>query len=214
MSIVDLGGVIEVSVIARCGDLLVGQDRVDRVDHIVGRQLVAVVEGDIWTQHEFERRLVHPLERLGDQWLELKGLRIAIDQRIPDLMPEHDAGAQLIVVRRDVGHRVAPGDAQRVGRFLRDGRRGAKQCRCQNRPGHGAPAHDLREAPCGGTSNPSGDRRVEVAAVENKIVADDEADLRGAQKGARVAELGGIADATGVGVFRPLLHQFVDWPIG
>ena len=122
MAIVHLGRVIEIGVVARSRDLLVGQDRVDRVDDIVGRQLVAVVKGDIWAQREFKRRLVNPLVRFGEQRLELEGLRIAIDERIPDLMPEHEAGAKLVVVRRDVWHGIAPGDAQRVGRFLRRSR--------------------------------------------------------------------------------------------
>src|SRR4051794_6854578 len=42
------------------------------------------------------------------------------------------------------------------------------------------------------------DRRVEVAAVENQVVSDDEADLGRAQEGAGIAELGRITDAPGI----------------
>ena len=134
MGVVDLGRVIDEGVVAWRRYLLVGQYRVDRIDHVVGGQLVAVVEGDVRSQREFQRGLVHPFVRFGEQRLELKGLRVAIDQRIPDLMADHDAGAKLVVVRRDVGHGVAPGDAQRVGRFLRHRRRGSRrQCRHQDR---------------------------------------------------------------------------------
>ncbi len=134
MRVVHLGRMIHVGVIARRRDLLVGQDRVDRVDDIVGRQLVAVVECDVLAQREFQRRLLGPFEGLGEQRLDLERLRIAIDERIPDLMAEHDAGAKLVVVGRDIGDRVSPGDAQRVGGLLRHCRHGCRrQCRRQNR---------------------------------------------------------------------------------
>ena len=131
-----------IGVVARRRDLLVGEDRVDRVDHVVGGELVAVVERDVLAQSEFQRRLVHPLEGFGEQRLDLECLRIAIDERIPDLMAEHDAGAKLVVVRRDVGDGVAPGDTQRVGRFLCQ-RRCCHRQRRRRAAHHREPAHRL-----------------------------------------------------------------------
>jgi hypothetical protein len=52
----------------------------------------------------------------------------------------------------------------------------------------------------------SGDRRIEVPAVENQIVPNNEPDFRRAQERAGIAELRRIADAARGRIFRLFLH--------
>ena len=92
---------------------------VDGVDDIIGRERAAVMEFDAWAQREFDGGRIRQLPLGGKQRLELEGIRVAIDQRVPALMVHHHAGAQIVVEGIDVGKRIAHHDPQRVGGFLR-----------------------------------------------------------------------------------------------
>ena len=68
-------------------DLLAGfDDEVERVDDVVGVELLAVVELDALAQLELERLVVDPLPGGRKLALVLVGLGIAIDQRVPDVL--------------------------------------------------------------------------------------------------------------------------------
>jgi hypothetical protein len=100
----------------------VGDDGVDRVDDVIGAERIAVVERDAGAQREVDRLGVHLLPGRGEQRTQLIGVRIAIDQPVPHMQLQQEAGPLRIVVEIHVGQRVAPGDAQRVVRLLGGGR--------------------------------------------------------------------------------------------
>ena len=97
-------------------------------------------------EFEFERPVVDPLPRLRQQRLQAQGLGIAIQQRVERLMRDDQAGAGVVEVGIDVGQRVTPDDAQRVGGFLRLGREGAeaeqRQLSLRGAQRRGNPQHD------------------------------------------------------------------------
>ena len=92
------------------------------------------MEFDARAQRELDRGRIRQLPLGGEQRLELEGIRIAVDQRVPALVVHHHAGAQIVVIGIDVGKRIAHHDPQRVGGFLsrRGHRTGAEQSRRQN----------------------------------------------------------------------------------
>ena len=93
------------------------------------------MELDAGPQRELDRRRIRKLPFGCEQRLDLEGVRIAVDQRVPALMVHHHAGAQIVVEGIDVGKRVAHHDPQRVGGFLR--RRGHRTDGEQNRRQNG-----------------------------------------------------------------------------
>ena len=128
MRLVDLLGARNPGVVRRHRDAALGiGQHADGVDHVSRRQLVAVVESDVGAQLEFQRRGVDPFPRLGDQRLHHVTVGIAIDEAVPGVMRDDEAGAQRVVVGIDVVDLVAPVDAQRVGGFLGAGRRAGEQ---------------------------------------------------------------------------------------
>ena len=60
MRIVHLDSAIEEGIITGRRNLLVRQDGVDRINHVIGGQLVAVMEGDVPAQREFQCFLISP----------------------------------------------------------------------------------------------------------------------------------------------------------
>ena len=96
--------------------MLVGSaTRLMRVDHVVGGERAAVVEFHARPQRELDRGRIGRLPFGREQRLELEGVGIAIDQRVPGLVLHHHAGAQAVVIGIDVRQRVAHRDPQRVG---------------------------------------------------------------------------------------------------
>jgi hypothetical protein len=122
MEVIDLLGAGERGVVGGNRHLLIVDDRVDGVDHVVGGERIAILEHHALTQREFERGRVDLLPRRGQGRLHLHGRGIAIDEAVEGLERHHHAGALRIVVGIDVRNGVAPGDAQRIGRLLRQGR--------------------------------------------------------------------------------------------
>ena len=81
--------------------------------------MVAVLEHRIGAEFEFQRGVVDVFPRRGQQRLEREGVGIAPDQPIPRLMRQHEAVARRVVVGVGVDDAITPGDAQRVGGFMR-----------------------------------------------------------------------------------------------
>jgi hypothetical protein len=95
------------------GVVLVG-DVVQRIDHVVGVELLAGVEFDALPQLELERGGVHPLPRRRQQRLDVGVPGVAGDEGVPDVMADHHQLAGVEIER--IGDRVVPirGPHQRV----------------------------------------------------------------------------------------------------
>ena len=78
---------------------------IQRVDDIVGVEVRAVVEFDALAQIELERLVVDPPPRRRELALELAGLGIAKDQRVPDCVCENVADCRTVEVRIDIRRR-------------------------------------------------------------------------------------------------------------
>jgi 4a-hydroxytetrahydrobiopterin dehydratase len=117
-------GLVDPRVVRRSGDLGRGIGRhVDRVDDVVGRERAAVVELDALADREIERVVVGELPVGGQRRLDLEGRRIAMNQHVPRLVRQDQAGALAVEIHVDVRHGVVEQDAQLVGSLLGRGRR-------------------------------------------------------------------------------------------
>jgi hypothetical protein len=151
LEVVELFGALDPVDVAGHGDLGVRRaDRVERVDDIVGRERIAVVELHAAAQVELDRLVVHQLPGRRQERLDLERVGIAIDQPVPGLMRDDDTGAELVEIRVDIGDRVAEDDAQGVGGFLRHRGRGDEA---------GAERADQQGGSEGHGSSPAGQER-------------------------------------------------------
>ena len=88
-------------------DLVLGLgDEVQGVDHVVGVELLAVVELHALAQVELERLVVDLPPGGGELALVLAAVRIAIDQRVPDVLADDHADADVVEVGIDVLRRL------------------------------------------------------------------------------------------------------------
>ena len=95
-----------------------GGDKIDGIDHIIGAERAAVMEGHTRTQLKINGLVIDQRPGCGQQRLQGKGVGITIDQHIPCLMRHHHAGAQIVVIGVDIGDGIAHGDAQCICGFL------------------------------------------------------------------------------------------------
>ncbi len=103
------------------------QDRIDRIDHVIGAEGIAVVKHHAITQREVERRRIAPFPFGGQRRHDLEIRGIAIDQRVPGLVRDDQAGARGVAIRIDIGDGIPPDDARGIVRLLRPRR--LMQCR-------------------------------------------------------------------------------------
>ncbi len=148
---VDLLRALDPADVADHRDLVAGiADIVVGVDGIGGGEGTPVLPFDVVAQREFERGGIDPAPALRQQRPVLPALRVAPDQRVPDLLAgDHHHLAGHVVIRIDRIDRVGARPAQRVGCVLcvgelRRGEReqyGDRSSHCGSGEGHG---HILR----------------------------------------------------------------------
>jgi len=127
--VVDLLGLVDPRVVAGYRHLGFGRrHQVEGVDHVVGAERVAVVEGHALAQCQVQRALVDPGPGSGEQRLDLERVRIAIDQAVHGVLLKDQSRALRVVVGIDVGNGVPPHHPQRIRRLL-GMRGGARQRR-------------------------------------------------------------------------------------
>ena len=101
---------------------VLGRNVVEGVHHVVGTELLAVVEGDVIPKVKFQRDRVHPLVGGRQQRLVLKGLGIPEQKRVPAHV-RHDHHLAGVVVVRQGDIEIAVGrPRQRVVALARQGR--------------------------------------------------------------------------------------------
>ena len=91
-----------------------GRDIFHGSDHVVSREVAAVVELDAPAQFELERGVVDPRERFRQMRLDLVCFVVAIDQRVPDMVPEHDAFADRMGIEVDARRHAVRCPDQRI----------------------------------------------------------------------------------------------------
>jgi hypothetical protein len=117
-----LGALDPAHVLLRDGFVGGVRDEVQRVDDVVGRELLAVVEFHAAAQVELERPVVDDAPRRREVGLVLPRVGIAVDQRVPDLVAQDDAEADVVEVGIDVLDRLVIGEAQGVAALVGGGR--------------------------------------------------------------------------------------------
>ena len=89
------------------GDLVLGLgDEVQRVDDVVRVELLAVMELHALSQVELERLVVDLPPGRSELALVLAGVRIAIDERVPDVLADDHADADVVEEGIDVLRRL------------------------------------------------------------------------------------------------------------
>ena len=78
------------------------QHVVEGEGHVLGAEDIAVMEGHALAQGQFEGRRVDPFPGGGQHRLIRAGLRVAVEQGVPDVAGEHDALAGAVVIRAHV----------------------------------------------------------------------------------------------------------------
>jgi len=117
-------------------------DGVDRVHHVIGGKRIAVLERHALAQREIDGGGINLLPGRRQRRLDLQRGGIAIDQAVERLEGHDHAGALRVVIGIDIRNGVTPGDPERIGRFLREGRRrGCKRHACR---GEGAAKPGIR----------------------------------------------------------------------
>ena len=139
-----LGGRDPVDVLLRGRLVLRFGHEIELVHHVVGVEGLAVVEFHSAAQIEFERGVVYPAPGGRKRRLVFVGLRVAVDQRVPDVVRQDHADAHVVEISVQALRTLVGGEPDRVFALAGFDRQREGDCRGEQRrmkhgviPGHG-----------------------------------------------------------------------------
>src|SRR5262249_51218732 len=132
------------------------RDEIERVNHVIGVEFRAVVELHAFAQFKFERRVVDPLPGCRELPFVCAGFRVAIDQRIPNMVGQDHANAHVIEIGVEVVEGLFLGEADRIVALAGERRR---------REGK---SHD-KSYECGYFTKPCDDHDVSTVTASHQI---------------------------------------------